>query len=295
MNFINNFFVYRILVPKPLRTLIWKSFLKKKILSFYSNTNDIEIKKIKRFLLNNKTEIFPYEFIFNYDFNKIKVNYDKLKKLNYVDFNTNKKLFFKKSWSRKRIQKAFNQLLIEQDNDSPHRYLTKNFNVDKDSVVADIGCAEANFSLEIIDKVKHIYLFESNSNWLKPLNATFEKYKNKITIINKKLSNFESEKTIDGKKFFKNKNINFLKIDVDGAEEEVLSGLSDFIKNSEQIKIAFCTYHKQNDFKLYSRFFKENGFKVENSKGYTVFYWDKNLKAPYLRRGLIRVKKSINS
>ena len=33
-------------------------------------------------LLNNKTEIFPYEFIFNYDFNKIKVNYDKLKKLN---------------------------------------------------------------------------------------------------------------------------------------------------------------------------------------------------------------------
>ena len=42
MNFINNFFVYRILVPKPLRTLIWKSFLKKKILSFYSNTNDIE-------------------------------------------------------------------------------------------------------------------------------------------------------------------------------------------------------------------------------------------------------------
>ena len=148
MNYINNFFVYRILVPKPLRTLIWKSFLKKKILSFYTNTNDIEIKKIKRFLLNNKTEIFPYEFIFNYDFNKIKVNYDKLKKLNYVDFKPNKKLFFKKSWSRKRIQKAYNQLLIEQDNDSPHRYLTKNFNVDKDSVVADIGCAEAIFLLK---------------------------------------------------------------------------------------------------------------------------------------------------
>ena len=57
MNFINNFFVYRILVPKPLRTLIWKSFLKKKILSFYSNTNDIEIKKIKRLQVINIKEI----------------------------------------------------------------------------------------------------------------------------------------------------------------------------------------------------------------------------------------------
>ena len=39
-------------------------------------------------------------------------------------------------------------------------YLTKKFNVNKNTVVADIGCAEANFSLDIVDKVKHIYLYD---------------------------------------------------------------------------------------------------------------------------------------
>ena len=65
----------------------------------------------------------------------------------------------------------------------------KKFNVDKETIVADIGCAEANFSLDVIDKVKHIYLLETNNVWSEPLKATFGTYKEKVTIVNKKFYN----------------------------------------------------------------------------------------------------------
>ncbi len=192
---------------------------------------------------------------------------------------------------KKRIQRALNQLLIEQDINSPHRYLTNKFNVDKNTIVADIGCAEANFSLEIIDKVKHIYLFETNNVWDESLKATFEKYKHKVTIVNKMFSNIDSEKSVDGGKFLKDKGINFLKIDVDGYEDEVMASIDEILKNSSKMKILLCTYHSDNDFKKYSRILKGYKYKVSNSKGYMIFYWDKRLSYPFLRRGVLRAEK----
>tara|TARA_B110000263_G_scaffold238505_1_gene239771 strand:- start:596 stop:1498 length:903 start_codon:yes stop_codon:yes gene_type:complete len=291
INVLNKLFIYRVLVPKTLRTLIWKRFLKKQILNSYKDSEDKEVKKITRFLSNNKLEIFPYNYIFKYRDKNIDVFVDKEKKLNYVFLKERKKLYFKKNWSKKRIKKAFKQLLIEQDNDSPHRYLTNDFNVNKNSIVVDIGCAEGNFSLDIIDKVKHVYLFESDNAWIKPLKATFEKNKEKVTIVNKKLSNYDSDTTVNGNSFFKEKKINFLKIDVDGAEKEVVLGLSKIIENSKKMQIAFCTYHSKNDYKLYSNYFIKNGYKVDHSNGFTIFYWDKTIIYPYLRRGLIRANK----
>jgi len=290
INKLNKFFIWRALVPKKIRTIIWKRVLRKSIILFFKNDTNEEIKKVIDFLNKNPLELFPYNFIFNYNAKDIKVYLDKEEKLKYVLLD-DKKLYFKKRWSKFRIKKALNQLLIEQDPQSPHRYLTDNFNINENSIVADIGCAEANFSLEIIDKVKHIYLFEANNIWSKPLKKTFEKYKDKVTIVNKKLSNFSSESTIDADSFFKGKKINFLKIDVDGNEKEVMSGLSNIIENSKQMQVALCTYHSQNDFEKYSNYFRDNNYEVEHSNGYTVFYWDKNLSYPFLRRGLIRATK----
>ena len=105
------------------------------------------------------------------------------------------------------------------------------------------------------------------------------------------MSNFSSESTVDADSFFKEKKINFLKIDVDGNEKEVMSGLSNIIENSKQMQVALCTYHSQNDFEKYSNYFRDNNYEVEHSNGYTVFYWDKNLSYPFLRRGLIRATK----
>ncbi len=58
-----------------------------------------------------------------------------------------KRLYFKKRWSENRIKRAYSDLMKEQDPESPHRYLTESFTIGENDVLADIGAAEANFSL----------------------------------------------------------------------------------------------------------------------------------------------------
>tara|TARA_B110000305_G_C19308828_1_gene572986 strand:- start:103 stop:921 length:819 start_codon:yes stop_codon:yes gene_type:complete len=271
---------------------LWKKYLKKKITKVYNHSNDKELIDILNNININGVKIISSTLTKKYNKNKIKVLYDKKLNLKYVNYKKDKPIYFKKKWSKSRIQKALNQLYIEQDPNSPHRYLTENFNVDEKTVVADIGCAEANFSLDIIDKVKHIYLFETNNVWEEPLKATFKKYKDKITIVNKKFSNTDSKNSVDGSKFLKNKGVNFLKIDVDGYEDEVMSNLEELIAESKKMKIALCTYHSNDDYKKYSTLLKKYNYSISNSNGYMIFYWDKKLDKPYLRRGVLRAEKN---
>ena len=288
---INSNPIYRLFIPKFLRTIIWKNYLKKKILSSYKNSQDKEIVELISRIKERGLHIISSKLKRHYDQDKINVNYDPERKMKYVNFDNEKKIFFKKKWSKKRIQKAFNQLLIEQDENSPHRYLTKSFDVNENTIVADIGCAEANFSLDVVDKVKHIYLFETNNVWDMPLKSTFQKYSEKVTIVNKKFSNVDDSKSINGSKFLKDKGVNFIKIDVDGYEEEVMTNLESLIQKSKEMKIAICTYHAQEDYEKYSKILKSLDFQVSHSNGYMIFYWDKNLDYPYLRRGVLRAKK----
>ena len=291
MNKINSNPLYRLFVPKSLRTRIWKSYLQKKILNHYKSSKEKEIQDLIKNIRKNGLKIISNKLTRDYNQDEIKVGYDEKTKMKFVDFDNNKKIYFKKNWSKSRIQKAFNQLLIEQDENSPHRYLTEDFDVDKNTVVADIGCAEANFSLDIVDRVKHIYLFETNNVWDQPLKSTFQKFKNKVTIVNKKFSNKDTSNTVNGVKFLNDKGVNFIKIDVDGYEDEVMTNIEEMIKKTNNMKIALCTYHAQDDYNKYSKKLRSLGFEITHSKGYMIFYWDKNLKYPYLRRGLIRAKK----
>ena len=283
---------YRLIIPKPLRTYLWKRYLKKKILKEYSHSNDKEIIEIIRNINENGIKIISSKLSRDYKEDEIEVLFDEALKLKYVNYKKGKPIYFKKKWSKSRIQKALNQLYIEQDINSPHRYLTDDFNIDKETIVADIGCAEANFSLDIVDKVKHIYLFETNNVWEEPLNATFRKYKDKITIVNKKFSNTDSKNSINGSKFLKEKGVSFLKIDVDGHEDEVISNLEELISESKKMKIALCTYHSNDDFNKYSKLLQKYNYSIAHSKGYMIFYWDKKLDKPYLRRGVLRAKKN---
>ena len=155
--------VYRILVPKPLRTLILKKNLRKKILKHFESLPENEVndeqKEVIGFLKNNPVKIFPYPFHFNYSPENIEVLYDQQLGMRYVLLE-GKRLYFKKRWRDKRIKRAYSDLLREQDLNSPHRYLTDSFTVGNDDVVADIGAAEGNFSLSVIEKIKKVYIFE---------------------------------------------------------------------------------------------------------------------------------------
>jgi hypothetical protein len=197
----------------------------------------------------------------------------------------------------------FDGLSCEQDILSPHRYVTagnhmigtidrtddyreSEFIVNNGDVVADIGSADGNFSLSIIDVASHIYVFEPDNAWLEPLKHTFEKYKNKITIINKYVSDIDSEDSITLDTFFKDKKIDFVKADIEGFEYKMLLGAKNLLVNRRTTKWACCTYHKTNDAEQLQEYLRDLGYSTYFTRGLMAF----GNEPPYLRKGIIRAE-----
>jgi hypothetical protein len=288
---------YRIVVSKKSRMALLKKKLRERILAYYgsvpANKINSEEQEAIEYLKENTLTVFPYNFIEKYRPEQVKVYHDDEKGLKYV-IHDEKRLYFKRRWSEERIKTAWSDLLKEQDIDSPHRYLSDSFTPGTDDLLADIGAAEGNFSLSMIDKVKKIYIFECNKDWIEALRATFEPWSEKVEIIAKYASDYDNKSHMRLDTFFKDKpDPVFLKIDVDGAEQSVLKSCSGLFSTGKPIKMALCTYHKKDDEKIFRTLLEKEGFRVAHSKGYMIFYYDyeKQMEAPYFRRGLLRAER----
>jgi hypothetical protein len=203
-----------------------------------------------------------------------------------------KRLYFKRKWSVARIKKSFHDLTLEQDEMSPHRYLSDSFGVQENDVVADFGAAEGNFTLSIIERINKAYLFEYDPEWIEALEMTFQPWKDKVEIVPKFVSDKNDEKHCSGDVFFKDKEISFLKIDVDGGERGLLKGFEKTLQQTTNMKIALCTYHQHNDEQEFTALLEKMNYNVTPSRGYMIFHYDKKLKAPFIRRALVRAKKN---
>ena len=257
------------------------------VLSYYLKRIDrklsIEEKVIIKYLKKNPIHYFPYRFKDKYISKNLFVYYDNEVRLHYV-IHQNKKLYFKKSWSVDKIKEAYNFLLIEQDVNSPHRYLSEAFNVNEGDCILDIGCAEGNFTLDIIERINKAFLFEADVEWIEPLKATFMPWKDKVIIVNKFVSNISNEVTISIDDTI-NQKIDFIKIDAEGEEIKILNGSLKVIK-SNNLRLAVCSYHKSSDADNISEFFKIHNFNYEYSKGLMIFL--DNWVPPYMRKVLLR-------
>ncbi len=294
--------IWYIIVPLRLRNYINRKRddvkfgkLKNKILNYYSSipSKDITSEQLQviEYLKSNRLQYFPYEYTKKYSVDAINPQYDNKKELFYVIFD-DEKLFFKKEWSIEYIKQYVVSLLVEQDIESPHRYLTNEFNLNGMKTLFDVGAAEGNFALMNIDNFDKVFLFEADNSWNKPLEATFEKWKDKVVIINKFVSNVNDEKCVMLDDYISElKDSVFIKIDVEGVERKIIEGANKLINNLQSIKIAVCTYHKQDDEKQLTAILKSFNFEVSPSNNYIIFYDDPNQKAPYLRRGIIRCEK----
>jgi hypothetical protein len=288
-------FLYSIFISKKKKKQIAAENLKNEIINYYNSLSKESIRddqqEVITFLKNNPISTFPYPYLHNYDANDIVVYSDKSNGLKYVLLD-GKRLYFKRGSSSRRIRRNFNTLLVEQDFNSPHRYLTNNFNIGPDDVIVDIGAAEGNFTLSIIEKVKKAYIFETNKRWIKVLETTFAPWKDKVEIINKFVSDIDDKNNISLDKFFgNNPKVNFIKIDAEGEESRIIRGGEKILSDQSDIKVVTCTYHKYDDENILSGMLKNKGFEMEFSKGYMIFYLDKDQRPPYLRRGLIRAWK----
>ncbi len=266
--------------------------LRGNILNYYEGKSlDAETKEVIDYLQLNPISIFPYDFSKDYLAEDILVYNDDTNGLKYV-MHSEKKMYFKRSFSVSAIKNLYAGLLRDQDINSPHLYLTENFHLASNDVIADIGSAEGNFSISNIDKVKKVYLFESDIEWIEALEATFLPWKDKVVIVNKYVTNYDSNETINIYSFYKNlSEITFFKVDIEGEEQNFMNACSELFDSEKNLKIAICTYHKENDFVDFSKQLSGWGFETEHSKGFMIFAHDPNIKAPFLRRGLIRATK----
>lgn len=244
-----------------------------------------------RYLQENGEDIFCYPDMHKSYYSEADLRKDALSGLHYVDYQ-GKKLFFKRSLSAEDAIKMINDLKNEQYEHSPHRYLTESFCVKEDDIVFDIGCAEGNFSLEIVDRVKHIYLFECDEEWIEALKLTFADYRSKVTIVPRLVSDKDDNINISIDTFMKEQGldaVNLIKMDVEGYERDVLMGARSRIREGKIKNLLVCTYHRLDDEAWVKDFLKE--YDTEYSERYMLVagryeIWD--IKKPYFVHGLIR-------
>ncbi|GHT38204.1 hypothetical protein AGMMS49965_00830 [Bacteroidia bacterium] len=212
--------------------------------------------------------------------------YDNSQKLYYVVHN-GKKLYFKGD-TPKDIVSLYQSLRIEQDIRAPHRYVD-DYSRLKGKTLLDIGAAEGIFSLDVIEFVQHVYLFECDKDWTAALNATFAPWKDKITIVEKYVSDINDESNITIDRFLegKDKSNLFLKMDIEGYEQAALRGAANTLKEVRDLDYSICTYHYPNDAEEIHKTLSDNHFESEFTDGF--FYWGRG-KEPGLRKAIIRRK-----
>ncbi|WP_459684227.1 class I SAM-dependent methyltransferase [Viscerimonas tarda] len=224
--------------------------------------------------------------------------YDAEKNLPYV-MHKHRRLYFPITWTEAKVRKSYKDF-IENENilgggyleKSPHQYQTETFRIKAGDILLDVGCAEALFALDVIDKIRKVFLFESNPLWFAALKATFEGEiaSGKVVLIEKYVGDEDTDTatTLDSvlkKEVYESL---FIKMDIEGAEPAVVKSCENLMKTGKDIRFSCCTYHKHNDAALLKSIFEANNYQTEFSEGYMLFTRDGLMRYPFFRRGIIR-------
>lgn len=165
--------------------------------------------------------------------------------MHFVYWN-GKRMYYPKSYSKENIAVHLNFARLEQDLESPHRYIDGNFDVYQGDVVIDAGVAEGNFALDVVERAKKLYLVKCDPIWLEALRQTFKPWEDKVIIVEKMLGNQKDETHITVNALVLEDEVNFIKMDVEGAEMESLYGAADKLDQSRSVRCAICCYHRKN-------------------------------------------------
>ena len=285
-----------LLVQHKLR-LLKHELLYFKVLDFFSRNPSVDYVREWDYLKKiGSIALFPYRQ--NRQIEPIVCGIDAASKMPYVLHRGKKKLFFPASWNQATAREAYVSLVEESGilggsymEKAPHQYQTETFCVRETDIVLDIGAAEGLFALEVVEKVGKVLVFECDDTWLAPLRATFEPYKDKVVIINKFVADVDSPTEIRLDTCLKTESYKslFLKLDIEGSETRVLGDPNNaWLTESADIRIACCTYHKQQDAIYLKNLLGGLGYQTEFSDGYMIYVHDENIQPPYFRHGVIR-------
>jgi len=266
------------------------NLLCEKMVEKYEHAEDPEIQSVVDYYKNNGFNLFgKYE---NTCETMDLVHYDQTK-TPYILFE-GKKMFFPKNFNfwKENNEKYIKNILFEQGKGSPHLYVRNSSDIKENAVIVDAGVCEGNFALRYVDKVKKIYLIESDPLWVEALQKTFSEYRDKVVICDKFLSRYDTKKTITLDSLVKEQ-IDFVKMDIEGYEADALLGGRNIFTNSESLKCAICSYHNKRDEEYIKLILNTYGYKTEVSEGYICFQHDINIFDTLdFRRGVVYGEKT---
>lgn len=292
--------IIRKIVPAPIINWLYDRWIdarlwviKKRIIRFLERDghefpqHDREL--IANWLRKNKIAMMPYEF--HVDPASVEVFTDTGTGLKYV-MHQGKRMYYIRNRPEALIRSSYANLLTEQLPESPHAYLGKDFEVKAGDVVVDLGASEGIFALSVIDKASKVYLVECEPGWVEALKLTFAPYANKVEIIEKFVSDkADGDRNTTLDEILQGRQVNFVKADIEGAEESMLEGATHTLANTDELKLSLCVYHNEQDAENLQTFLKSSGFDTHFSDGYMILHQDPHLRYPWLRHGVIRATK----
>lgn len=239
-----------------------------------------------------KISLISYDFVKEYDKLPVEVCLDDECGMNYILYK-GRKMFFPRGWNEEKIVSYYRSVVMEQDARSPHCYANAVFGVKAGDVVVDAGAAEGIFALDCIDAASKIYMIEADAAWMEALQQTFRNDGEKVQLIYGFLDSYHagSHVSIDG--LFEQEEINYIKMDIEGAEKAALAGAEKTLARCDNLRCAICAYHCREDEESIRSTLKGHGFDTETSKGYMCPDWTL---AAYLdaelRRGIVFGRKT---
>lgn len=273
--------------------LVDKLFLLKQIMTCkYVRSEDSQVQETISYWKQNDVTFFN-QFAFTsvkYDV----VYWDTNNNMPYVLYE-NKRLYYPRGYRDFFVKD--NKLYVasyramEQHEHSPHRYLTNEICIKENDIVVDAGAMEGDFALPYIDRIKKLYLFESDPEWVEALKYTYQDYCDKVVIINKMLSSRSGDQETTLEESIEGGKVDFIKMDIEGAEVEVLYASQKLLR-ANAIRCAVCCYHGKNDRKEIEHIFAQNGYRCSVSNGYVVFLADPDIfREADFRKGVVYAEK----
>ena len=256
-------------------------------------------REISRLLALGRFTVYPSQEDMTVE---VESGFDDSLRLPYV-IHKGKHLYFPRKYSVAQAVEAYkgyicgDRLLGKGEDFAPHQYQSKEFQVHDGDVVVDVGCAEALFSLDVIEQASKVYLIERDGIWKAPLLATFAPYKDKVVFVQKLVSDKDGRATVSLPSLLKSETASplFIKMDIEGYEPKVVRTLLPLLRERDGITLSCCTYHNNEDATILEQLFQQVGYRYEFSKGYMLFARYDQPAAPYFRHGVIRASNFTHS
>ena len=253
--------------------------------------HDADLRRAVDTLRSSPPRMIPYPFTDHYRTHAPTVHRDRAIGLHYVEHRGHR-LYWREGRKARRIAGDYQALLAEQDPRSPHRYFTATFDPRPGCIFADVGSAEGIVALDVVERVDHLYLFEGDANWRRALEATFRPWREKVTIVDRLVGRRSGPGMVAIDDVFADRRPpDFLKLDVEGCEADVIRGAARTTTRVDDMRAAVCAYHGRDDETVLRQLLEATGFAVSVSTGYMLLAAaDGGL--PEFRRGVLRAERS---